>query len=143
MLTQHEISLDEHAAWFERMTRDATAALLVVEEEGMACGLVHFSRAQPDGSREWSFYKAPDAPRGSGLRVAAAALAHAFEVLRISKVRGQVLDYNKASLRLHEKLGFSSEGILAGQAEMKGQRHDLICFGLSRDAWLSQARGRP
>jgi UDP-2,4-diacetamido-2,4,6-trideoxy-beta-L-altropyranose hydrolase len=140
MLSQHEISLAEHAAWFERASRDSSTVLLIVEEAGAEIGFVHFPGVQHDGASDWSFHKAPHAPRGSGRKLAAAALDYAFGVLKLGKVRGRVLAYNTASLRLHEKLGFSREDMLHGQAEVNGQQHELICFGLSRDEWLSHAR---
>lgn len=142
MLTRHEISLGEHTAWFERASKDQFRCLLIVEEADTPLGFVHFSNVKPGGVGEWGFYVRPDAPRGSGRKLGHAALSHAFGPLKLHKVSGQVLTQNEASLRFHENLGFTREGVLRQPALITGQYHDMVCFGLLREEWLShQSKG--
>lgn len=140
MLTQHEITLDEHRAWFDRRSRDTSYSLLIAEENGLPLGFVHFSGVEPGGIFDWGFYTTPDAPRGSGQKLGKAALQHAFDTLRAHKICGQVLDDNDASMRLHERLGFQREGVLRQHAPIAGQYHDLVCFGLLREDWNGEKR---
>lgn len=141
MLSQHEISLEEHLAWFERASQNESRCLLIVEEGDTPLGFVHFSGVQPGGISDWGFYAVPDAPRGTGLKLGEAVLDHAFGPLALHKVHGQVLGDNAASARLHEKLGFTREGILRQHAIVNGQYHDMVCFGLLREEWLSRPKG--
>jgi UDP-4-amino-4,6-dideoxy-N-acetyl-beta-L-altrosamine N-acetyltransferase len=136
MRTQHEISLDEHTAWFERASQDKSRCLLIVEEVDVALGFVHFSNVSSGGVSDWGFYARPDAPRGAGRKLGRAALNHAFRRLELHKVCGQVLGQNEASLRFHENLGFTLEGVLRQQALINGQYHDMVCFGLLREEWM-------
>lgn len=135
MLQQHEITPAEHAAWFERVSGDPTRKLLVGWERGSPIGFVHLTNATSGGVSDWGFYAAPGAPRGSGTKLCASALDLAFRELALHKVCGQALGFNKASVRVHEKLGFVHEGVLREQHRMGATYHDVICFGLLHRDW--------
>lgn len=136
MLTQHEISLEEHRAWFERAREDSSRCLLVAEERGTPFGFVHFSGVRAAGVADWGFYAAPGAPKGAGTKLGASALDVAFRELQLHKVCGQALDFNEASIRMHTRLGFTQEGVLRDQHRIGGKHHDLFCYGLLRREWL-------
>lgn len=137
MLSQHEISVDEHAAWFARSAKDMTRRLLIVEEDGQALGYVQFVNIALGGIAEWGFYTRPGAPRGSGRKLGVAALDYAFDVLGLHKVCGQAISLNAASIALHHKLKFVREGVLRDQQRIEDTYHSLICFGLLRHEWLA------
>lgn len=138
MRTRHEITMDEHVAWFGRASRDASRSLLIVEEAGAALGFAQFSSVEPDGVCEWGFYAVPGAARGSGSKLGRSALDHAFGPLKVRKVCGYALGFNEASIRLHERLGFQREGVLREHVLVDGQYYDVVLFGLLRDEWFSQ-----
>jgi UDP-4-amino-4,6-dideoxy-N-acetyl-beta-L-altrosamine N-acetyltransferase len=135
MLTQHEITETEHRAWFDHASNDETRALIVFEEQGQPVGCVVFSGVQPNSTAEWSFYSSPTSPAGTGTRICSTALNFAFDELCVHKVAGQVLDFNRASIRIHLRLGFAQEGTLREHALIDGKYCDLLCFGILRTAW--------
>jgi UDP-4-amino-4,6-dideoxy-N-acetyl-beta-L-altrosamine N-acetyltransferase len=137
MLSQHEITLAEHRAWFDRASRDETRALLVIEEYGGPLGCVIFSGVEKNATADWSFYSAPGSPAGTGTRICATALDFAFSELRLHKVAGQVLDFNLASIRIHQRLGFTREGSLREHSLINGTHHNLFCFGVLSSEWLA------
>ncbi|MDH2241153.1 UDP-4-amino-4,6-dideoxy-N-acetyl-beta-L-altrosamine N-acetyltransferase [Pseudomonas sp. GD03909] len=143
MLTQHEITDTEHRAWFERTSKDKTRALLVVEDHQQPIGCVIFSRVEKNSTADWSFYSAPASRAGTGKLVCSAALDFAFQELGVHKVAGQVLDFNIASIRLHQRLGFTQEGILREHGFIDKKYHDLLCFGLLSNEWLGFVKDRP
>jgi UDP-4-amino-4,6-dideoxy-N-acetyl-beta-L-altrosamine N-acetyltransferase len=135
MFTQHEIELDEHRQWFERASRDKKRRLLIVEELGSPFGYVQFSNVASDAVSDWGFYAAPEAMAGSGSKLGTAALAFAFQNLRLHKVCGQALDVNDASIGFHRKLGFREEGVLRQQHRVDDRHVDVLCFGLLQREW--------
>jgi UDP-4-amino-4,6-dideoxy-N-acetyl-beta-L-altrosamine N-acetyltransferase len=135
MFSQHEISFDEHAAWFAKASQDATRSLLVVEDQDQPLGYVQFTNVSPGGIADWGFYARPDAPRGSGRKLGSAALDYAFAVLDLHKVCGQAITSNAASIALHQKLHFVQEGVLRDQQRIEGAYHSLVCFGLLKHEW--------
>lgn len=135
MLTQHEIGWEEHSAWFTRASVDPSRRLLIVEEDDEPLGYVQFSNVAPGGVADWGFYARPEALKGSGRKLAAAALDYAFGELGLHKVCGQAIDGNHASIALHTRLGFVEEGVLRDQERVNGAYRSLICFGLLQHEW--------
>jgi UDP-4-amino-4,6-dideoxy-N-acetyl-beta-L-altrosamine N-acetyltransferase len=135
MLTQHEISPDEHAQWFASASTDSHQHLLIVEDATVPIGYVQFKNVSINGVSEWGFYTSPDAPKGSGKKLGKAALSYAFETLKLHKVVGQAFEFNLASMRFHEHLGFKHEGLLREHYLSEGRYHSLVCYGLLRREW--------
>lgn len=135
MLTQHEISFEEHKNWFAKASQDASRRLLIVEDDHMPIGYVQFSNVTEGGVADWGFYANPKAPKGIGRKLGTTALDHAFRQLHLHKVCGQALAFNNGSIAFHERLGFTQEGVLRDQCRIDGTYHALICFGLLQHEW--------
>lgn len=135
MLTQHEITLEEHSQWFARVKEDKPRQQLIVLEAGDPIGFVQFSPVSQGGIADWGFYTRPDAPKGSGKKLGQAALVHAFTTLGLNKVCGQAIESNLASIAFHQKLGFTKEGRLREQQRIGKNYHTLFCFGLLAQDW--------
>lgn len=138
MLTQQEISLDDHRVWFASASRNSARALLVFEVGGEPLGHMNFKIDLSDEIADWGFYAAPDAPKGTGRAMGSKALEYGFTTLRLHKICGQVLGFNTASRKMHETLGFRREGILREQKQMNGVWRDLVCYGLLAQEWSAR-----
>jgi UDP-2,4-diacetamido-2,4,6-trideoxy-beta-L-altropyranose hydrolase len=135
MLTQHEISTEEHRSWFDRASQNTKVDLLVWEMDDRCCGFVQFKETNYPGVVDWGFYVAPDAPRGTGTKLGLAALAHAFKKDGLYKICGHALRWNLPSIEFHKSLGFTQEGILRDQYFDGDKHHDMIFFGLLKQEW--------
>lgn len=138
MLTQHEISLEEHCIWFARASQDPSRRLLIVEEGEVPLGYVQFTGVVSEGIAHWGFYAAPKAVKGSGRKLGQVALDYGFQALRLHKICGEALAFNEASITFHTKLGFRQEGVLRNQCQIAGIYYDLICFGLLGHEWRNK-----
>ena len=78
MLTQHEISPEEHQSWFARVKQDDSRCQLVADSGDLPVGYVQFSGVSLGGVADWGFYIAPQAPKGTGKAMGAAALDYGF-----------------------------------------------------------------
>lgn len=144
MFTQHAIAMDEHVAWFERVSQDPSRHPLVFERDGRASGFVNFSVPGAGGIAEWGFYAAPQSPKGTGGQMGRTALRHGFQTLGFHKISGRALALNAPSMRLHLGLGFWQEGVLREQHFDGQQYHDVVCFGLLASEWrLNDQEGEP
>jgi len=135
MFTQHEIGWAEHRNWFAKASLDVSRQLLIVEEEKQAIGFVQFSQITQGGIADWGFYARPDSPKGTGRMLGVVALTHAFGHLKLRKVCGHAIACNKSSIALHQRLGFTLEGVLRDQQRIDGDYHNLHCFGLLASEW--------
>lgn len=135
MFTRNRISEIEHADWFARASTDSTRRLLIAEDEGLPAGFVQFNNVVERGVASWGFYVRPLSPKGTGRKLGVSALNYAFRDLGLSKVCGQALELNAASIALHEKLGFTREGIFRDHQIIDGVFHSIYCFGLLQREW--------
>lgn len=135
MLTQHEISLDEHSNWFSKASQDQSRRLLIVEDEQQPIGYVQFSNVAQGGVSDWGFYTRPDSPKGTGRKLGLTALNYAFGRLCLHKVCGQALESNNASIAFHNRLGFTLEGVLRDQQRIGDDYQSLHCFGMLSYEW--------
>ena len=135
MLTQHEISAEEHAQWFSRVQQDPQRHVVLVHENQQPLGLAHFTPVNPHGVVDWGFYLVPQAAKGSGSKLARMALDYAFKQQGWHKVCGQVISTNAASRRFHLKMGFTLEGVWREQVWVNSEWLSLWCYGLLADDW--------
>ncbi len=138
MFTRQEISWPEHKAWFTALQSDPTRYALLYEENGLPLGAVTLKRLQGASVAEWGFYRAPDAPKGTGLNMAGLALDYAFDALELHRVYGEVIGGNAVSIEFHRRLGFLQEGLLRDHFEVDGHFDDVLCFGLLNTEWKSR-----
>jgi L-amino acid N-acyltransferase YncA len=103
---------------------------IVVESEGR---IVAFASAGPyrgrpcyAGVAEHSVYVDP-ATRGRGAgRAALAALIETYEARGFWKLVSRIFPENKASLALHERVGFRTVGIYRRHAKLDGEWRDCV-----------------
>ena len=152
MYTQHEISVQEHRTFFDRVLRDPAWAYYLGLEDDTPVWVVAFRDIDAlHATATWGFYARPELPRGTGRRMLTLALDQAFGHDGLEKVSGEAFAFNRASIRLHLRLGFSVEGILRGHRACGHQRVDVVRMGMltrhwtpEHKAWLRRTgKGRP
>ncbi|MEX3071990.1 UDP-4-amino-4,6-dideoxy-N-acetyl-beta-L-altrosamine N-acetyltransferase [Vibrio alginolyticus] len=136
MYTTHEISLEEHNAWFERLKEDKTKIYFIAKINNVPVGVVGFSEVnQVHGIATWAFYASPTAPRGTGSLMEYYALEYAFENLKLHKLRCEVIAFNKVVIKLHKKFGFVEEGCHRDAFYDGDAYHDVIHLGIFSREW--------
>ena len=137
MFTQHEISWDEHLAWFHRMQEDESKRwFLFTNKNNVPNGVVYFTDIDPaQRGAFWGFYASPDATPGTGMRMSLDALNKAFNVLALKKLNADVLVTNSRSIDMHKKVGFVEEGHFREHFFNGEQRIDVIRLGMLASEW--------
>lgn len=137
MRNSHVVSKQEHERWFDQCSKQSDRHLLIFQRHGKPCGFVNLKALSPGGIFEWGFYAAPDSPKGTGIKLATAALGHAKTTLQAHKMCGEVLAFNERSIAFHLRLGFVQEGLLRDQHFDGHRYHDVVCFGLLMSTWAN------
>ncbi|WP_425045265.1 UDP-4-amino-4,6-dideoxy-N-acetyl-beta-L-altrosamine N-acetyltransferase [Primorskyibacter sp. S87] len=138
MYTQHEITMDEHRAWWSRVKDSPKACFYIYEWQSQPLGYVAFSEIAPaTGTATWGFYTAPDAPKGTGSLLSLAAMDEAFGPLGLRKLSGEAIGRNAASIGLHESFGFQREGLFRAHVLIGGTFDDVIRLALFSDDWAA------
>jgi len=113
--TRHEIGPAEHARWWSAVRGDSSRRMLIYERDSVPAGVVLFS-AYDRTSATWAYYLDVAGTTGRGDELAVwfglerAALDHAFQVLGVALLRGEVLARNAAVRALHRRFGFREVG---------------------------------
>jgi len=141
MYSQHEISIEEHQAWFARMQSDDSKRwFLYLNSENVPSGVVYFTDLDHrQKTAFWGFYASPEATPGTGMRISFDAFDKAFGELGLRKLNAEVLATNSRSLSMHKKVGFREEGCFREQFFNGEQSIDVIRLGLLASEW-SQCR---
>jgi ribosomal-protein-alanine N-acetyltransferase len=85
---------------------------------------------------EIGFWLAPAARgRGLGSRAVALAVSWAFRELDLLRVEMTTTPDNAAVFGLARRLGFTEEGVLRRRNVERGQRVDVVWFGVLREEW--------
>ena len=85
---------------------------------------------------EVGFWLVPDVRRrGVGTRATSLAVSWAFQTLDLLRVEMTTTPDNVVVPRLARRLGFTYEGTLRKRAVERGQRVDILWFGLLREEW--------
>jgi len=114
-LTQHEISAEEHVAWWSRASQDPTRRVLVYEPNGTPSGVVTFFDIE-GSSASWGFYLDLDGLESRGETLPAwtsigrEAVKFAVNSLGTRRLRGEVLSTNEAVRRMNRLWGFAESG---------------------------------
>ena len=144
MYTDHEITPEEHRAWFSRTLRDPSCKYWVIVCDEEDVGLAYIFNIDNRNLRcYWGFYVIGSNVRGKGVGSFAEffVLRFVFENLRLQKLCGEVLEFNQAVLNMHKKFGFVEEGLLRKHV-MKGDDFvDVVCISMLRDEWEAKKTG--
>lgn len=137
MYTRHEISKEEHLAWWKEISMRDDQRYFMYEFEEMPKGIVAFTGIdEVSGNSSWAFYASPDAAKGTGSRMEFLALDYAFDVLKLHKLCCEVLAFNTPVIKLHQKYGFQVEGIFREQHLVDGEYVDVYRLGILAPDWL-------
>ena len=139
MFNQQVINAKEHEQWFLDKSKDSSQHLLIYEDQGNSQGFLSFS-IKENLEADWGFYKAPDAERerGTGKSLGKLGLDYAFKKIGIRKITAQVIDFNLASLKFHEQLGFSKNKIGRNEYLAKNKYYDVHHFNISAGPWVNK-----
>lgn len=123
--------------FFENVVAGGDEIHLLVVADGEPVGMVGLHQLNKErGNVEVGYWIAPD-HHGNGYATEATELlvTYAFEHRRLHKVSAEVYEFNDASMRVLEKLGFVEEGILRDELFVYGEYQDSHRFSVLEEEW--------
>lgn len=78
--------------------------------------------------------------KGYGTESMGLLLNYAFSTRNLHRVELECYTFNKRALRLYEKLGFKSEGILRQDTYIRGCYEDVVLLGILESEWNGAER---
>jgi RimJ/RimL family protein N-acetyltransferase len=134
----YPIAKQDQEEWFQscKVSRDIVRFVIETEADG-AVGMI--------GLRDIDWKNGVAA--GGGMRIARkdfrtkgiatdawmTQLRYAFDELRLNRINGSALEYNQASLRVCEKVGFKVEGIQRQAVYKCGKYHNVVFMAVLKE----------
>lgn len=132
-LNDHEISIEEHYKWWERIKEDSSKQWLIYADNEKNCGVVNFYDIKPLIEAYWGFYLSNQLLKEETLKywfaMEKAATQYAFETLKIKSLKCEIFRSNKAALIMHKKSGYREIDAY------KHQRGEVVVLELQPD-WV-------
>jgi len=114
-----------------------TEMLFRIEQNSTLIGFIKLSRIRW-GNRKCELSILIDKRRqGRGLASEAmeSVINYAFNEMRFHRLEAEVIEFNKASIKLIEKFGFRKEGVLREAKFYEGKYWDIIRYALLEKEW--------
>lgn len=139
MYTEHEISLNEHLSWVERLRTDTRQIVFVVLVDGIVRGVVSVNAIDRLHLKsDWAFYLDENVRGGLGAALEFRLINFVFNDLGLDKLNCEVIETNKAVVKMHKKFGFIEEGFRQANIIKNGTRIGVFFLGLNKSDWLKE-----
>ena len=137
MYTEHEIPLNEHLAWIERLQQDKRQIVFTVLIDDLVSGVVSVNAIDRLHLKsDWAFYLDASARGRLGSALEFSIIEFVFNELELEKLNCEVIETNEAVVRLHKKFGFTEEGFRRENIIKNGERMGVFLLGLTKKDWL-------
>jgi RimJ/RimL family protein N-acetyltransferase len=123
--------------YLEALVRDPRRRSYAIELDGVHVGNVGLKDYEPGAEEAECFIEVGEAfARGIGVgtRAMIALIDHCFDVLRLSRVRLGVFEFNDPALKMYTRLGFLEDG-LYGSHHADGRTWKVLAMSLGVAHW--------
>ena len=139
------VSKYQHRKWFEKISADTKSIRYIIEtkEDG------------PVGTSGWKeidwknriavsigirIINKKLRSKGIGVDTCMAMFKNIFDDLQMNRTDSEVIEYNKASIKLLEKLGYKLEGVKRNYIYKNGRYNNLLLYGLLREEYYETVK---
>lgn len=137
MYTEHEIGLEEHLTWLEKLKNDDRQIVFIVLVEDAVSGVVSVNTIDELHKKsDWAFYLDENVRGGLGAALECTLLDYVFNELMLEKLNCEVIETNQAVVKMHKKFGFVEEGFRRENIEKDGERMGVYFLGITKAEWL-------
>lgn len=138
MFTSVKLTLEGQRHWFETIKNSTSEIRWIIWNDGQPVGSMYFVDIDLKNKRcESGWFIAEKS--GLGLKDVIAiqqnSYDYAFDVLKLNRVYGYVLECNKSLLRLLKCCGINFEGTLKEHIIKNNEKYDVFVVGLTKNQW--------
>lgn len=134
------ITPEMHDEWFRRELKNEKSRHFMFKEKGRSVGFVSFTDINARDRRcAWAYNLSDERDslqKGLGAVMEYFAIEHVFEKMPIEKLCCEVLDFNTAVVRLHQRFGFIKEGFLQKHIYRDDGVFGVVVMALFREDWM-------
>ena len=123
--------------WLDSVNEQDGNLLLVIWKDGERVGEVSLSKPEEDGISAGTGVSVHPEFQGGGIATEAMEelIDYGFRQWGLHRVFSGVLEFNKASQKVWEKLGFEKEAVHRDFTYCEGGHQDLVEYGILESEW--------
>ncbi|SDR26052.1 GNAT family N-acetyltransferase [Natronobacterium texcoconense] len=133
----HPLNLEQEREFFENVVCGDDGVHLLITADDSPVGTIGLREIDwESGTAEVGYWIEPDEHgQGYGSEAAELVVGYAFDQLGLHRIRAHVFEFNDASQRLLESIGFTREGTERESQFIDGEYWDTYWYGLLEDEW--------
>lgn len=138
MYTENYITAEEQQSWFSRISNNSNCEYFVISYKGQKIGLASLTEiSKTFDSCFWAFYLGDQKVRGGGIgsKIEYNILHYVFDILKLNKLRCEVLVDNTTVITMHQKFGFRREAYYREHVKKGNQYFDVVGLAMLRKEW--------
>jgi len=138
MYTDFHISKDQQENWFQKINNDNSCIYWIIEYENKKIGLVSITEINSVfSSCSWAFYLGDTSLRGLGIggKIEYKVIDYVFNVLKLNKLKCEVIVSNEKVIKMHEKFGFRREAYYREHFIKNFEKIDVVGLALLKSDW--------
>ncbi len=140
MYTSEQITSAQQIAWFNRIQNDSSSQYWLIKYDNKKVGFASLTGINHTlSSCYWAFYLGDTSIRGGGLgaKIEFNVLQYVFSVLKLNKLRCEVMIFNDKVIAMHEKFGFRREAYYRQHVKKDGVWQDVVGLAILKQEWES------
>lgn len=141
MLTDHQITWEEHRKWFYHIEKHTPKRNFVFEYKEEAIGYIGYTDYDAITKKCCPgayLGKIDVAPIDAGLYLAYMSIEYAFEKLYVDEVETFVFGTNKKALKINQFIGYKQYETGPTYCVKNGEKQEIILLALHREDWLKK-----
>lgn len=138
MIFDKHISIEDHLNWWEKQKNNNNSIFILIFFNSEPCGLLSFTNINIEIKKtEFGIFLFEEKYSNLGISLFAEffSINYAFDHLNLNKIYLNVIDFNKKTISLHQKYGFSVDGILREEVIKNNQYCNLVHMSLLKKEW--------
>lgn len=133
------VSIEGQDRWFEYITNEKNPNCFryAIDKDGTCVGMAGFHDIDYKNSSAQVDIKMLKTYRGQGIGTTSMKLlmAYAFDELNLHCLLAEILEDNAASRKMHEKAGFTLDGILRDRVYKNGKYHNQCAYSILKEEY--------
>ena len=145
MFSDVKLTMEMQREWYKRLQKDTTQIRWIIMADEKPIGSMYLTDIDRANRRcESGWFVAEKEYRSLPLAMALQQnmFDYVFDVMKLNRVYGYVIDDNKSLIRLLQMCGLELEGTLREHVCKNEKLHDVFCVGLTENDWKNKKESK-
>ena len=138
MYTNPTLTIEGQKKWLKAISKSAEVLYWIIEFDNTPIGVMNICDMDKVNKKcSWAYYIGDTSFRGRGIAVTLECniYDYVFNVLGLNKLCCEVFETNDKVVRMHEKFGSETEGLLREHIIKEDKKYNVVTMGILKQKW--------